>query len=218
MKKISVTIFLVFFALDGYAQSYSSERKINSTKYPLETPMLREDRVIKKDDLSDEQTKYLWEGTTADRDGYIRVKSSISYIELLDAFISHPGFKKGESSEIPQDRKYSPLHLIGMLQEDEFRSSNVYYYGDEKAVFTIWRYKNAGATVTTEEEFFNQTVDGVPAILALAVSDGMRKALWKLSWWKNGRAFELYVNDKVDAYGTPEKTPKIIMELADSLL
>jgi hypothetical protein len=177
----------------------------------------RVDRVLKSTELDPERRKMLWQGKTVDKDGYLRVKSSIDYLNLPTAFAKHPRFvKNSESSRLMIAR--GDIEPVGKLDEDQHRVSHLFAQGNTSILFTTWNYKAAGAVYSISEEFLNQKVAGQAAVLSLSYAEKSNKALWKLTWWDKGVQYELYVSDVLDGNGNPKNKPHQIVHLADLAL
>jgi hypothetical protein len=216
MKKIFIATILLSMTSATWAQQTDA---IVSPMPPIKTTHEgpRMDRVLKPTQIDSERRKMLWKDKTVDQDGYLRVKSTLPYLELPTAFLKHPKFARvsmtGKSVTSPGD-----VEVIGKLDEDQHRVSWAFSQGNTSMIFTVWNYKAAGATYSVPEEFLNQTVGGRPAVLSLSYAENTTKALWKLTWWNDGVMYELYASDTLDRGGAPRNKAQNIVHLADLAL
>lgn len=159
----------------------------------------------------------LWSDKTVDKEGYVRVKSSFEYLDLPLAFQKHPKFSKSSKS-IQLATARGDLIPVGVLREDEYRTTSAFSHGSSTIALTTWNYRSAGAVFSVPEEFLNQKVAGNPAVLSLSYADKSDLALWKLTWWGNGVMYELYATDLLDSKKIPNYKPHQILHFADLAL
>ena len=209
MKRLSVaTIFLSMTSLAWGQRSPTMD--LPPPPIGLIDGGARVDRVLKPGETSAAHRKMLWKDTTADKAGYLRVKSTPAYLDLPLALMNHPQFAPAGQAAASREE----LNLIGKLAEDRHRDSWAFSRGTTSVMFTVWHYKSAGATVTVSEEFLNQKVDGNRAVLSLSHAENTAKALWKLTWRDEGVMYELYASDILDRGGLPQNKSKDIIDLA----
>ena len=177
------------------------------------------DRVIPKDELTEAQRSFLWKDTTSDKRGFITMPVEERYVTMVPRFSKNILTNKvvPENFEATIEKlKNHGYTLNGILREDKNRFDAIF---DDSAatsiMFTKWNYRMAGAQITVAQEFFNQKINNIPAILSLSTTTAIKSGLWKASWWANGVSYELYVPDKVDVYGVPQRTPEEIITLAN---
>lgn len=209
MKKISLALlFSINFPLSGISQPLPK---------PLQSLAEKGDHLVKKSELDETQTQYLWKNTVSDRRGYINVDVSPEYVDLITDFSSMPGIRKTVSAELSETiDEITPLgyHFYGILQEDLTRTTSFFKNDASRMImFTKWNYRSAGATITIVDEFINYYVNEFPSVLALATSKNSNKGIWKLSSWRNGVAYELYVSDNIDTYGIPRLSAEEILSI-----
>jgi len=178
----------------------------------------RLDRVLKAKDIDTDRRKMLWKDKTVDREGYLRVKSSVEYLKFPESVLLHPNFLKSSSNGSKNLVARGDLDLIGKLNEDQHRVTWALSNKNNNLILTVWKYKAAGAVYSVPEEFLNQKVGGQPAVLSLSYAEKTEKALWKLTWWDKGVMYELYVSDTLTSSGAPQTKPHQIIHIADLAL
>jgi len=175
------------------------------------------EKIVPREEVSHAQREFLWKGKTLDRSGIIRVESTPEYIQIPEAFLKHPSLKKLNDPTFVKNARKNEYVLVGKLDEGDERLNYVYKTSDSIVILTVWPYQRQGVKSTRFEEMLTQSVHGVPAALSLSHAPGMKLVLWKMGWKKGGKSYELYLNDNVDSNGKPEKTPRLIVEIAETL-
>jgi len=209
MKKKFILAFLALSASIAYAQTPPAE--------VLELSK-REDSIIKTGDLTSEQRSYLWDKTAHDRAGFLVVEVDKAYLDTIKSLVADPAVSK-EALPALENLNLAMDHLgfsfLGNLAEDSYRYDVFYRSSNSDLIMlTRWEYRNAGAAISTAEEFFNQKINGADAVLSLAIAKNQKSAIWKLTWSLNGVLYEIYQDDKIDIYGKPRKVPEDIMKVA----
>ncbi|MCS0584360.1 hypothetical protein NX784_22470 [Massilia pinisoli] len=227
MKNTLITLALMGTTAISAAQTTNAYQgakvdPLESSARPLIFPAqidgeVRHDRIIRKRDITDDQRKSVLKGTEKTPEGYLKIGGSTETIDLPSSFANHPRFLKSQTSRSKPATDDS-LKLIGTLKEDDFRTDWQFQYKTFDVTFTVWNYKKAGATITVFEDFLNQTVQGVPAALTLSQAEKSAKVLWKLTWWKDGVSYELYINDLLGRNNKPSMSPKEIISIAQLAL
>lgn len=174
--------------------------------------------IIKE--ITAEQRAFIWRDTERGPDGYLRVQNSPDYLQLVAGFRSDAG-KAPPRAGVARLR---PGHVLprglvygGAIPEDQHRTTLVFNSADGGAALTAWNFRKVGAKVTVIDEVLNQVVDGARGTLALNVAGGHKNALWKLSWWKDGIGYELYVPDALGRDALPARRSKELVALAATL-
>ncbi len=175
------------------------------------------ERIVPREEVTPKQREFLWKGKTLDRSGIIWVENTPEYIQLPEAFFRHPAVKKVNDPNFVKNARKSEFVLVGTLDEGDERLNYIYKTAGQIVVLTVWPYQRHGVKTTRFEEMLNQSVSGVPATLTLSRAAGMKMALWKLGWKKEGKSYELYLNDSIDSGGRPEKSPASVIETAEIL-
>lgn len=170
-------------------------------------------------DMTAEQRAFIWRDTERGPDGYLRVQNSPDYLQLVAGFRSDAGkpARAGMARLRPGCALPRGLVYGGAIPEDQNRTTLVFNSADGGAALTVWNFRQAGAKVTVIDEVLNQVVDGARGTLALNVAKGHKNALWKLTWWKNGIGYELYVPDALGRDGLPARRSKQLVALAATL-
>lgn len=215
MEKFFAALVGVAFASLAHAQQPSDKKEV----LPIQVGERgeRRDRVLKASEIDEGQRHMLWQNTKVDPDGFLRIQSTTDYVLLPSQFARHPKFNNRHRLDLPVAGERGDIELLGSLEEDKLRVSWLFRYGNKQAIFTVWRYKEAGATITVPEEFLNQAIDGVQGVLSLSQVDGSTNALWKLTWWKDGSSYELYVEEDLNNANKPLKSQKDIVRLGEYL-
>lgn len=169
--------------------------------------------ILNHKDLTDEQRKYLWAGTTRDKAGYLIVKAGPEYLRLVDSMVAHQRFHKQSA-----DTSRAGIATLGTFDEGADRVTRVFTVDNSNAAVTIFDYRAAGARITIVDEFVNQQMLGSPASLALVISPGSGKGLWKLGIWTDSKVYEVYVPDKLDKNDRPTRSPRAVLTLAEDLV
>lgn len=143
---------------------------------------------------------------TSRKDGYLRVESSLDYVQLVDDF-------KVDSASLTRfaipavsikDVTLPEIFFLGAIPEDTHRKNYVFETAEgRRIVYTHWKFKAAGARVVIPKEAFNQRIDGKDAVVSLSIAAGSERCLWKVSWWASGIGHEIYVQDSCDISGVP---------------
>jgi hypothetical protein len=176
------------------------------------------DNIVKKGDLTSQQRAYLWDKTSHDRSGFLVVEVDVNYLDTIRYLLNDPTVK---AEALPSLGKFNlsmgnlGFVFVGNLIEDNYRYDT--FYRDESSdllMITRWEYKKAGAAISTAEEFFNQKIDGIDAVLSVATANNDKRCIWKLTWAADGVLYEIYRPDKLDVYGKPKKIPDDIMRVA----
>ncbi len=173
---------------------------------PLKLFSEKGEGIVKDSDLTDAQKKYLWNNVKQERNGILRIKSSKAYTDLISTFLKHPLLK----NELPDEFIIATKNInsygysfLGAIHEDKFRTTVIYSNAEQSyLMFTKWKYRDSGATITISEGFINRSIGNVPAVLSL-MSDDDEKAIWKCTWWKEGVNYEFYATDKKDKHDNP---------------
>lgn len=196
----------------------------SSTIYAQEPPQMikslsqRSERIIPKGGLDGEQREYFWARTTENRRGYFEVDVPSEYVNILNRF-SAMGRKSDSSHPYYKVLKEFDYTLKIIAREDENRCNYIFENSSlAKLMFTKWEYKNAGAEITLSEDFLNAEIAGVHGTLSLATTKGNSVGIWKLAWLKNGVSYELYISDRVDVYGIPQRTPDGVIRVGEKLM
>ncbi|NHZ43746.1 hypothetical protein [Massilia aquatica] len=210
MKKYFLSALCLSISLPAFSgpqpKSVANERPLSVVKEDV-----RADRVIKKNEMSNEQRAFVWQDKTVDAAGYFLVRSTQDYLDLPTTIFKHPGFLPEKNTSVVAR---GDVKLLGRFVEDENRVTWAFSHSNSNMLLTVWKYKLAGAVYTVSEEFLNQSVDGAPAVLSLSYAEKTEKALWKLTWWKNGEMFEFYVSDILKNGKPSQKSVNDILQLA----
>lgn len=216
MKKF-LTIFAMFMTGTALGQ-------VPVENYPKPVPQVpaatdrQGDRTMKRQDIAEGRRHTLWKDTAVDQDGYLRVVGVAKYLELPEDFTKHPTFKNQSNLNGLPAKIHPELQLIGNLAEGPRRVTWVFKHNARLVALTVWNYQADGAVVTQYEEFNNQIVDSVPAVLTLVTAEKSSKSLWKMAWEKQGVSYEMYVPDSSDRFGKPKLFPADIKRISSLVL
>lgn len=205
MTKFNSMFVMAMIVLMPYCQAGEPPK-------PLAEIANGEKLINRKSTLTDEQHKYMWSATSADRRGYLRIEGNLDYLNLVDAMISH----KLHKARLGISSRHG-IQQTGTLAEGEFRKTHTFRQGSTSAAVTVFRMRDAGANVTIMDEFINHTVLDLPSTLALVFVPGSSRGLWKLSAWGE-TSYEVYVQDKFDKEGNPSMSTSEILTLAQELI
>lgn len=189
----------------------------------IPTPLLEiskyGDTVIPKGKLSKEQNAYLWKDTKKTADGYLQIQSRPEAIDiLLQAKTYAKQSPPDEFRLVVSELSSHGFSLIGNIKESPNRNSLVFADSHGLLMVTIWDYRKDGAAITEAEDFLNATVRSSPAVLSLLSNETQPKLLWKVTWLKNGRQYELYVEDVKTRRGLPSRAFQEILALASTVM
>ncbi|MEV4780319.1 hypothetical protein [Burkholderia sp. LMU1-1-1.1] len=178
----------------------------------------KNDTIVSADDLTAEQRAYLWEKTSQDRSGFLAVDVDSAYLEVIKNFLHEPGINTTSTTYLKKLNSIMmgfDFSFAGVLEEDRNRYNAIYRDSYQTLMMlTRWEYKKSGAAISSAQEFFNQNINGVDAVLSLASAKNHSTGIWKLTWAANGVLYELYQSDKVDVYGKPSGGPDNILKVA----
>lgn len=207
-------VFFLFVSIVGAATAASPVEAIKNLSN-------RTDTVIKKGELTSDQRAFLWDKTAQDRAGYLVVEVDKNYLYTIRYFLNDPTLKAepGENlKKINVGLGAEGFSFLGKLVEDSFRYNAIYRAkNSDLLMITVWAYSKAGAAISTSEEFFNQKISEKDAVLSLAIAKNEKVGIWKLTWTTSGVLYEVYLSDRVDAYGKPNRVPEDIMKIAREL-
>ncbi|CUI05579.1 hypothetical protein BN2497_5935 [Janthinobacterium sp. CG23_2] len=208
------------FIIPALLFSYSCAAHAQELPPPLKNLMESNaigDQIVKSDSLSADQRIFMWQDTVRDKDGYLRVDATQKYIEIISEFSGHiqtnPSVKA--SSEKFLSLTASGWKFIGEVKEDANRTSFGFAWeGIPALMLTEWNYAKAGARVVRVDDFINTEVEGHLGTLTLALSKNMVQCLWKMTWLRDGKRFELYLADILNAENRPSRRPADIVAIA----
>jgi hypothetical protein len=106
---------------------------------------------------------------------------------------------------------------LGFIPEGDKRYTFLFGSTATRIMYTVWDYRDDGASITQVEEFFNVKIHEEPGVIAVLANQNTENILWKLTWLKNGVSHEIYVEDKKSRRGTPSRSPAEIVRLAEEL-
>jgi hypothetical protein len=203
---------LIMFAHESFAQ------QIPSVLSTLISEKGLNDELVIVSTLNSEQKLFFWKDTEKNKNGYLTIQVNYEYLHLIEEFLKKANLKTGDVAINTEDLYLGDLKISGLFQEENQRN-NMIFTGprDEHLMLTTWKYKGSGAQILVVEEFFNSTINGTRAILALAKKNGEIDCLWKVSWWTDGYGYEFYVEDKLDTNGNPNRLPEEIIMMASRL-
>lgn len=198
---------------------------VHAQELPLPLKNLMEsnadgDQIVKSDSLSADQRIFMWHDTIRDKEGYLRVDATQKYIEIISEFSAH--ILAYPSVDSSSDRFFSLTssgwHFMGKVKEDAHRTSFGFTWnGIPALMLTEWNYAKAGARVVRVDEFLNAEVEGHLGTLTLAISKYTAQCLWKMIWLRDGKRFELYLADILNAENRPTRPPAEIIAVAVGL-
>src|SRR5690349_14316371 len=129
-------LFALFFSisLPAFAgpetNSISKDRPLSFGKEEV-----RSDRVLKKSDMDKDQQAFVWEVKTVDVSGYLRVKTTLEYLNLPTTISKHPGFKRKKDASVAVR---GDLEMIGRFDEDANRVTWVFSHSNSDILLTVW--------------------------------------------------------------------------------
>lgn len=203
MKKISI-LFIVLSSIVNlvFAQT-------NST--PFVSKRTGSIKMISRAEVSDGERANYWRNTKMAPDGYMLYESNEKYVNLIDGFSQMRIHKKVEGKNIPRIERFS---LTGEIEEDINR--HTYIYADnagQRMMITIWKYKEAGATINVQDEFVNNVFKDMPAIISLATSPESDRGLWKAAVWNSDYYVEIYIEDILSRSAVPSRSFPAVQNL-----
>lgn len=176
---------------------------------PLQSLIDKGQTIVNERDLTVEQKQFYAHNSTVDKDGFFRISNTTEYINLIVDFreiIRQQNLLPGEHPAPSLDLALVNYPTIGAFREDSNRTTTIFGSdSDHLMMFTVWNYEKAGARMFLVNDFSNQRVMGIRAVLSLSTAPGLEKCLWKLTWVNEGNSFELYLTDKVNTLGIPTR-------------
>jgi hypothetical protein len=150
--------------------------------------------------VTEAQRKFLDADTTRSKEGYLILEVSSDYLKQLEIIdiTRHIDSTKSNSG-----KNFMGLAFLGKKQEGPKRAT--YFYGGRgqaEAMITIWRFKEAGASIVAFEEYINQSILGLKGTLTLAKNSDSEKCLWKYTGNNEDILYEITLTDYM-SQGSP---------------
>ncbi|MGW8392457.1 hypothetical protein [Pseudoduganella sp. HUAS MS19] len=210
MKSIPLLILVLLIGEDVSAQS---------VPVPILQLSSHGDKLIPKGTLTKEQNDFFWKDTTKSREGYLQIKSPPEAMEIVvQAKALANQAPPDELSAIVNQLATTGLNLVGNFKESINRHNLVFSNSQGLLMLTVWDYQKDGASITEMEEFFTSKIKGSPAVLSLLYNDAHDKLLWKATWSKDGRQYELFIEDVRTRQGDPTRRPDSVLTMAASIM
>lgn len=171
--------------------------------------------VISEKTLSADQRSFMYSKTTRNTEGYLKVQVSPGYLEQLSELAGSPVLHKGRRDG---ETALGGHTLLGTVDEGEFRQAYLLgAKGKADRMVTLWRYKEAGASMVVVEENINQQIGTMRAVLALAFHPTASKCLWKVDAFDADIMAEVVIEDSLSA-DRPRKPVAQVLQEARTLV
>lgn len=171
--------------------------------------------------FSQDQSKFLPEDQLGKR--FRTIEASDEEVRLLDSFVRNasqfpPVESKGTKKSEMANGRFVDSNQIGEVWEPSTnggpsqRVSRFYKYSGKTVMLSEWDYEADKGGIVQLSNYLNAVVNGRPAVFLVKKSRG-QGALWKLSWNKAPKNFQLYVHEEL----FDSRTADLVMEIASSV-
>ena len=206
MKQYLALILLISFGVSTSAQTIPAELK---PIFPQKNGKNFELRSTKP--TTEAQRAFLDSDTTKSPDGYLILDSSDDYLKQLEGIDTarHISAVKSLSGK-------SVMGLVFLGKKSEGPKRTTYFYGSRsqvEAMITIWKFKEAGASVVAFEEYINQSILGLKGTLTLARNNESEKCLWKYTGNDEEVLYEITLADYISKDTPALSVPKVKAEI-----
>lgn len=146
------------------------------------------------------------------------VTTEITTIRDLVKHINNKAPAEPVQLEVAVQTTQPGLRYLGQWVRDPYTTSLFFEEGNRLVMLNLENFKAHGSRLFIFDENQNAKVGATPAALGLR-QQGAR-GLWVLDWIVPGdeRLATLWVEDMLDAKGTPSRRPEAITALAEALL